>query len=123
MANEEVITGIGIHKFGRFADKSVEELGKFAVDMALADAGISFKDVQAMYLANSGNMYPGIGPKVAFMFGRTTIPIVNVEAACSGGGACLRIAEMAIKQGEYDIVLAVGVEKQPRGVLGPALSR
>src|SRR4030043_2236757 len=109
MAEKTVIAGVGIHKFGRFPEKSVEEMGKFAIEMALADAGIKFKDVQAMYLSNSGSMYPGIGPKTAFLFGRTTIPIVNVEAACSGGGACLRIAQMAIKQGEYDIVLAVGV--------------
>jgi len=122
MANEAIITGVGIHKFGRFADKSVEELGKYAVDMALADAHIEFKDVKAMFLSNSGTIYPGIGPKVAFMFGRTTIPIVNVEAACSGGGACLRMAQMAIQQGEYDIVLAVGVEKQPKGFLAPAIS-
>jgi acetyl-CoA acetyltransferase len=122
MGNEAVVIGIGIHKFGRFPEKSVEELGKYAVEMALADANIGFKDVQAMFLSNSGNLYPGIGPKVAFMFGRTTIPIVNVEAACAGGGACLRMAQMAIKQGEYDIVLAVGVEKQPRGFLAPAIS-
>ncbi len=122
MTTEAVIAGVGIHKFGRFPEKSVEELGKYAVDMALADANIEFKDVQAMFLSNSGTIYPGIGPKVAFMFGRTTIPIVNLEAACSGGGACLRIAQMAIKQGEYDIVLAVGVEKQPRGFLAPAIS-
>ena len=122
MRNEAVITGVGIHPFGRFADKSAEELGQYAVDMALADANIEFKDVQAMFLSNSGTIYPGIGPKVAFMFGRTTIPIVNVEAACSGGGACLRMAQMAIKQGEYDIVLAAGVEKQPRGFLAPTIS-
>lgn len=122
MGNEAIITGAGIHPFGRFADKSVEELGKHAVDMALADASIEFKDVQTMFLSNSGAIYPGIGPKTAFMFGRTTIPIVNIEAACAGGGACLRMAQMAIGQGEYDIVLAVGVEKQPRGFLAPTIS-
>lgn len=122
MGNEAIITGAGIHPFGRFADKSVEELGKYAVDMALADASIEFKDVQTMFLSNSGAIYPGIGPKMAFMFGRTTIPIVNIEAACAGGGACLRMAQMAIGQGEYDIVLAVGVEKQPRGFLAPTIS-
>jgi acetyl-CoA acetyltransferase len=122
MGNEAIIAGVGIHKFGRFPEKSAEELAKYAVDMALADAGIEFKDVEAMFLSNSGSMYPGIGPKVAFMFGRTTIPIVNVEAACAGGGACLRMAQMAIGQGEYDRVLAVGVEKQPRGFLAPTIS-
>ena len=122
MGSEAIIAGVGIHKFDRFPDKSVEDLGKYAIDMALADANIEFKDVQAMFLSNSGNIYPGIGPKTALMFGRTTIPIVNIEAACAGGGACLRMAQMAIGQGEYDVVLAVGVEKQPRGFLAPVIS-
>jgi len=121
MGNEAVIIGAGIHPFGRHT-KSAEELARDAVDMALKQAGIEFKDVQAIFLSNSGTIYPGIGPKMAFMFGRTTIPIVNLEAACSGGGACLRMAQLAISQGEYDIVLAVGVEKQPRGFLAPAVS-
>ncbi len=115
------IIGVGMTKFGRFPEISPEELAFQAMEMALADAGIPFKDVQTMFLSNSGTIYPGIGPKAALMFGRTTIPIVNVEAACSGGGACLRMASMAIDQGEYDVVLAVGVEKQPKG-FGAAIS-
>ncbi len=122
MSKEAIIAGAGITKFGRFPEKTAEELAKDAIELALADANMTFKDMQAMFLSNSGTIYPGIGPKAAFMFGRTTIPIVNVEAACSGGGACLRMAQMAIGQGEYDCVLAVGVEKQPRGFLAPAVS-
>ena len=113
MRNEAVITGVGIHPFGRFNDKSAEELGQYAVDMALADANIEFKDVQAMFLSNSGSIYPGIGPKVAFMFGRTTIPIVNVEAACSGGGACLRMAQMAIGKGNTTLFLPWELRSSP----------
>jgi len=116
------IVGVGMTKFGRFPEISAEALAKQAMEDALADANVAFKDIQAMFLSNSGTIYPGIGPKAALMFGRTTIPIVNVEAACSGGGACLRMAQMAIGQGEYDIVLAVGVEKQPKGFLAPAIS-
>lgn len=122
MGNEARIVGIGITKFARHPDRSAEDLAKEAIEKALKDAGMEFKDIQAMFLSNSGTLYPGIGPKTAFMFGRTTIPIVNVEAACSGGGACLRMAQMAIGQGEYDCVLAAGVEKQPRGFLNPVIS-
>jgi len=121
MASAKII-GVGMTKFGRFPDISPEELAFEAIEKTLADAGIEFKDVQAMFLSNSGTMYPGIGPKAALFYGRTTIPIVNVEAACSGGGACLRMAQMAIGQGEYDIVLAAGVEKQPKGFLAPVVS-
>src|SRR4030042_702999 len=106
MAKEARIVGVGITKFARYPDKTAEDLAKEATEMALKDAGIGFKDIQAMFLSNSGTLYPGIGPKTALMFGRTTIPIVNVEAACSGGGACLRMAQMAIGQGGYDCVFA-----------------
>ena len=116
------IIGVGMTKFGRFPDISPEELSMEAIEKALDDAGVEFKDIQAMFLSNSGTMYPGIGPKAALLYGRTTIPVVNVEAACSGGGACLRMAHMAIGQGEYDMVLAVGVEKQPKGFLAPVIS-
>jgi len=70
--------------------------------------------VKAMFLSNSGTIYPGIGPKTAFMFGRTTIPIVNVEAACSGGGACLRMAQMAIKQENMILFLPWASKSSPR---------
>ena len=45
------IIGIGIHPFGRFGEKSYLEMGQEAARMALQDAGVELKDIQAAYLS------------------------------------------------------------------------
>lgn len=113
-----VIAGVGIHPFGRFGDKSYIDIAREAVAMALKDADMPFRDVQAVFVSR---MYlPATsGVKALSTFGRTAIPIVELEAACAGGGACLRQATTAIVSGMYDVVLALGVEKMPRGFMDP----
>ncbi|MGJ8686646.1 MAG: thiolase family protein, partial [Spongiibacteraceae bacterium] len=44
-------------------------------------------------------------------YGLLGIPIINVENACSSASTALYSAFMAIKSGEFDIALCVGVEK------------
>jgi len=113
-----IIAGVGIHPFGRFGDKPYEQIGREAVDMALKDASMDFRDIQAAFVSR---MYlpATAGVKVLSTLGRTAIPVVDVEAACAGGGACLRQATTAIVSGMYDVVLALGVEKMPRGFMDP----
>jgi acetyl-CoA C-acetyltransferase len=53
--------------------------------------------------------------------GGTDIPITDIEAACASGGAALRQAVLAIRAGEADLVLVVGVEKMPRGFMDPSM--
>ena len=43
--------------------------------------------------------------------GQTGIPVYNVANACATGATALRVAAMAIKAGETDMGMAVGVEK------------
>jgi len=113
-----IVAGVGIHPFGRFGDKPYTEIGREAVIMALKDAGMEYKDIQAAFVSR---MYlpATAGVKTLSTLGRTSIPIVDVEAACAGGGACLRQATTAIVSGMYDVVLALGVEKMPRGFMDP----
>ena len=116
--SKAVIAGLGIHKFGRFGDKPYTDIGLEAVIMALRDAAIEWPEVQAAYC---GRMYlpPTTGVRILTQLGRTGIPIVDVEAACAAGGVALKEAQRAISSGEYDIVLALGVEKMPRGFMSP----
>lgn len=113
-----IIGGVGIHPFGRFNDKSYVDIGRDAVKMALEDAGIEFNAIQAAFVSR---MYlpATTGVKTLQTLGRTAIPIVDVEAACAGGGACLRQATTAISSGMFDVVLALGIEKMPRGFMDP----
>ena len=112
-----VIAGVGIHKFGRFGDKSFEQIGQEAVRMALKDANsMSFKDVQ---IAFCGHMHGGTGAghRTLAGIGLTGIPIVNVETACASGATALQQASQGIAAGLYDVALALGVEKMPRGFM------
>lgn len=108
------ITGIGIHPFGRFEDKTVTDMGVAAVRAALADAGSP--RFQAAFCAT---VYSGVaaGHKVLGALGLTGVPIVNVEAGCASGGAALMLAASAVACGQYDTVLVFGMEKMPRGII------
>lgn len=113
------IVGVGIHPFGRF-DKSYEQIGAEAASQALRDAGVAWKDIQSAYLSR---MYlPATsGARILRRLGGTDIPIVDVEAACASGGAALRQAVLAIRSGETDLVMVLGVEKMPRGFMDPSM--
>ncbi len=112
------IVGIGIHKFGRFDDKSYLEMGLEATKTALMDAGVEWKDIQVAFCSR---MYlPATsGVRILTRLGRTGIPIMDIEAACASGGAALRQAYLAIDSGQCDRALVLGVEKMPRGFMDP----
>lgn len=113
---EVVVLGVGLHKFGRFPDKPIEDIGREAILNALIDSGVNFKDIECAYC---GRVYPGMraGLKVVTQFGQTGIPVVNIEQACSSSSTAFREAYLAIAEGRYDVVLAVGFEKMPRGLI------
>ena len=61
----------------------------------------------------------GIGQQLQKQVGQTGIPVYNVSNACATGATALRTAIMAVKAGECDYGLAVGVEKLAgAGLLG-----
>ena len=45
------VLGVDMIKFGRFPDRTVPNIGAEAALMALDDAGLTIKDMQAMYLS------------------------------------------------------------------------
>src|SRR5262245_35665889 len=116
MAAAVEIAGVGIHPFGRFADRGVVELGVAAVRAALQDAGVGRGGFQAAFC---GTVYSGVaaGHKVLTALGMTGIPIMNVEAGCASGGAALGLGVEAIRSGRCDCVLVFGMEKMPRGII------
>ena len=113
---EVCIIGVGIHRFGRFPDKSFIDLGAKATLEALKDAKIGWEKIQAAYC---GSVYngSGAGSNMLAEVGLSGIPIMGVEAACAAGGVALKTGYQAIAHGEYDMVLAVGFEKMPRGFI------
>ncbi len=43
--NDVAIIGVGLHPFGRF-DKTAMQMGAEAIQLALDDAGLEWKDIQ-----------------------------------------------------------------------------
>lgn len=114
--SDVVVRGVGMHAFGRFDDESVIDLGVAAVLEALRDADLDWSHVEALYC---GHMYAktGAGQRIMNRLGLSGIPVINVENACSSGGLAVQLAHQAIASGSYGTVMALGVEKMPRGVM------
>jgi len=112
------VIGTDMIRFGRFPDKKVEDLGAEAALMALDDAGVSMRDIQALYCGNLFQANAMVGQRILQEIGQTGIPVVNCANACATGATAFRDAWMSVKAGIYDLVLAVGVEQMGRGLLG-----
>ncbi|MFV0307865.1 MAG: thiolase family protein [Desertimonas sp.] len=120
MSEDVWILGIHMTKFGKHYDKDVVDLGAEAVAGAIADAGdgITMRD---MGILAAGNLRGGggFGQQLQKQIGQTGIPVYNVTNACATGATALRTAIMAVKAGEVDMGMAVGVEKLAgAGLLG-----
>ena len=112
MSNSDELWILGIHmtKFGKHPDRDSVDLGAEAIQCALADGGVTMKDVGVLA---AGNLRGGgrLGQLLQKQVGQTGIPVYNVSNACATGATALRTAIMAVKAGEADVGLAVGVEK------------
>jgi len=104
------ILGISMTKFGKHPDKDVVDLGAEATLAALRDGAVTMRDIGVLA---AGNLL-GTGvfaQQLQKQVGQTGIPAYNVANACATGATALRTVIMAIRAGEADMGLAVGVEK------------
>jgi acetyl-CoA C-acetyltransferase len=109
--NDVAIIGVGLHPFGRF-DKSAMEMGADAIGAALADAGVEWQDIQF----GVGGSYEVSNPDaVTRLVGLTGIPFTDVFNACATGASAVKACADTIRLGDYDIGIAVGMDKHPRG--------
>lgn len=112
------IVGIDMISFGRYPERSVPQLGAEAALLALDDAGLSIRDIQAFYCGNLMQAHQMVGQRILREIGETGIPVVNTANACASGATAFREGYIAIKAGMYDLILVVGVEQMGRGLLG-----
>ncbi|HEX7035442.1 MAG TPA: thiolase family protein [Pseudomonadales bacterium] len=106
------IIGIGIHPFGRTEGVSGLDQGVYAARQALKDAGVEWKDLQFAY---GGSSAAGNADSMVSKLGLTGLQFINVSNGCATGGSALGSAYMAIQSGMFDIGMAVGFDKHPRG--------
>jgi acetyl-CoA acyltransferase len=113
------ILGIHMTKFGKHTDKDIVDLAAEAAMGALADGDVTMKDIGVLAAGCLMASNAGIGQQLQKQIGQTGIPVYNVANACATGATALRTAIMAVKSGEADMGLAVGVEKLAgAGLLG-----
>lgn len=116
MSEEVFIVGAGIHPFGRTPGFSGLQQGVFAVRQALERAGLAWRDIQ---FAFGGSDAAGNADTMVSELGLTGIPFINVSNGCATGGSAMFGAYSTIKSGEFDLGLAVGFDKHPRGSFSP----
>jgi acetyl-CoA acyltransferase len=111
MADDVWILGITMTKFGKHPDKDTMDLASEAARGALADGGVTMKDIGVLAAGNLMAANASVGQQLQKQIGQTGIPVYNVANACATGATALRTAIMSVKAGEADMGLAVGVEK------------
>ena len=109
------MVGWGHTRFGKMDALSIEDLIVAAAQEAIADAGISPADIDALWLGqfNSGlipdgfcaPMILGAAPELRFK------PATRCENACASGATAVYAALDAVNSGRAQIALVVGAEK------------
>jgi len=110
------IVGAGLSRFGRQPELTGRQMAVQAIHAALADAGLSWPDIQVAFGGSDGS---GLADTLVADLGLTGIPFINVKNGCATGGSALVSAVNAIRSGAAEIALAVGFDKHPRGAFDP----
>jgi acetyl-CoA C-acetyltransferase/acetyl-CoA acyltransferase len=108
------IAGVSLTDFGKHPERSSRELFTEAAGGALADAGVTADDVEAVFVGNfTGELTEDqghMGPMMADYLGARSAAAMRVENACASGGVAVRQAVEAVASGMHDVALAGGVE-------------
>lgn len=91
-SREVLVAGIGMVPFLKpSARATYDELGRAAIQLSLADAGISYANVEQAY---AGYVFGDscCGQRVVYGAGMTGIPVINVNNNCSTGSTALFLA-------------------------------
>lgn len=115
------VLGAAATPFRKWPERDFRSLTEEAVEGALADAGLADgRAVDAVWFGNcamhlwgQGNLrgQHALAPMVASGRLRGPAPIVNVEGGCATGSLALHAAVNAVRAGDTDLALAIGVEK------------
>src|SRR5205085_1685037 len=119
--HDVAVLGVGMHPWGKWGRNFVE-YGVAAARDALADAGLTWTDVQFVSGADTiRNGYPGFisGATFAQALGWQGAPVASSYAACASGNTALAAARAQILAGLCDVALVVGADTTPKGFLAP----
>jgi acetyl-CoA C-acetyltransferase len=116
MANRCAVIGIGQTKHDTARhDVSMAGLVREAASRALTDAGLAWKDVDALVLGKAPDMFEGVMMPELYLadaLGGAGKPMIRVHTAGSVGGSTAIVAASLIQAGIHERVLTVAFEKQ-----------
>ena len=115
-AQRAAVLGTGqTHHRSKRPDVSMAGLCREAIDRALADAGLSMADVDAVVVGKAPDLFEGVMMPELFLadaLGAVGKPLLRVHTAGSVGGATGVVATNLVQAGLHRRVLAVAFEKQ-----------
>ncbi len=121
MDRKVAILGVGMHPWGKWGRNFVE-YGVTAIRSALADAGVSWSDIQFVSGADTmRNGYPGYVSAATFAqaMGWSGARVSSCYSACASGAAAMDVARAQILSGGCELALVVGADTTPKGFFAP----
>lgn len=115
------VVGGGLHAYQRPSDTTYVTLGTVAVRRALADAAVTWPDVDSAYIG-TGRIGMAAGRELVRYLGATGLPVAQVENASASGSTAFRQAVQDVASGWAEVSAAVGVDKHDDFHLGSAKS-
>src|SRR3954449_7521380 len=114
--NRVAVVGVGqtVHRTAR-KDVSMAGLVREAANEALADAGMTWKDIDAVVIGKAPDMFEGVAMAELYLaaaLGAVGKPMLRVHTAGSVGGSTAIVATKLVTSGLHKRVLTVGFEKQ-----------
>jgi acetyl-CoA acetyltransferase len=115
--DDVAVLGVGMTRFGVDPSRSDDDLAREAGLAALADAGISLREVDEAFV---GYIFgpPMTGIKAMKEFGLTGLPVTHVENASATGLVAFREAAWAVASGRCDVAMALGFDRMSAAVRG-----
>jgi acetyl-CoA C-acetyltransferase len=108
------IAGAATTKFGELWGISPRALAKQAVSDALKDAHMDSSSIHGLFVGNMLSGLLGGQEHLGALFSEELglcVPAFKVEGACASGGLALHTAVNSVLSGQYETVIALGVEK------------
>ena len=126
MGNPCAVIGVGQTEYrAKRADVSLAGLVREAAVRALADAGLTFADIDSVVVGKAPDMFEGVATPELYLadaLGAAGKPMMRVHTAGSVGGSTALVAASQGQAGRHDRVLAVAFEKQSESNATWALS-
>ncbi|MER7501370.1 thiolase domain-containing protein [Nonomuraea pusilla] len=124
--NRCAVIGVGQTRYTtKRRDVSIAGLVREAALRALEDAGLTFKDIDAVVVGKAPDLFEGVMMPESYLadaLGAAGKPVTRVHTAGSVGGSTALVGASLIQGGVHDRVLVVAFEKQSESNATWALS-